>query len=113
MSLVENLRALEAVYETKRESINNNDDLDEATKKKQLSDLDIQFNTDKEYYLIKGGDVSDFFKLGSQGELIKAANRAAKKQIKARRYWSRLAKLFNKISRVTSSIPSNHDSTIW
>ena len=94
------LRALEAVYEVKRESINNNAELDEATKKKQLSDLDIQFNTDKEYYLIKGGDVSDFFKLGSQGELIKAANRAAKKQIKqegigpdSERYLTRLAEL--------------------
>ena len=94
------LRALEAVYEVKRESINNNAELDEATKKKQLSDLDIQFNTDKEYYLIKGGDVSDFFKLGSQGELIKAANRAAKKQIKQEgigpdspNYLTRLAEL--------------------
>ena len=94
------LRALEAVYEVKRESINNNADIDEATKKKQLSDLDIQFNTDKEYYLIKGGDVSDFFKLGSQGELIKAANRAAKKQIKqegigpdSSNYLTRLAEL--------------------
>jgi len=94
------LRALEAVYEVKRESINNNADLDEATKKKQLSDLNIQFNTDKEYYLIKGGDVSDFFKLGSQGELIKAANRAAKKQIKQEgigpdspNYLTRLAEL--------------------
>jgi len=94
------LRALEAVYEVKREGINNNAELDEATKKKQLSDLDIQFNTDKEYYLIKGGDVSDFFKLGSQGELIKAANRAAKKQIKQEgvgpdspNYLTRLAEL--------------------
>ena len=94
------LRALEAVYEVKRESINNNAEIDEATKKKQLSDLDTQFNTDKEYYLIKGGDVSDFFKLGSQGELIKAANRAAKKQIKQEgigpdspNYLTRLAEL--------------------
>jgi len=94
------LRALEAVYEVKREGINNNAALDEETKKKQLSDLDIQFNTDKEYYLIKGGDVSDFFKLGSQGELIKAANRAAKKQIKQEgvgpdspNYLTRLAEL--------------------
>ena len=94
------LRALEAVYEVKRESINNNAEIDEATKKKQLSDLDTQFNTDKEYYLIKGGDVSDFFKLGSQGELIKAANRAAKKQIKqegigpdSSNYLTRLAEL--------------------
>ena len=94
------LRALEAVYEVKRENINNNAQLDEATKKKQLSDLDTQFNTDKEYYLIKGGDVSDFFKLGSQGELIKAANRAAKKQIKQEgigpdspNYLTRLAEL--------------------
>ena len=94
------LRAFEAVYEVKRESINNNAEIDEATKKKQLSDLDTQFNTDKEYYLIKGGDVSDFFKLGSQGELIKAANRAAKKQIKQEgigpdspNYLTRLAEL--------------------
>ena len=94
------LRALEAVYEVKRENINNNAELDEATKKKQLSELDTQFNTDKEYYLIKGGDVSDFFKLGSQGELIKAANRAAKKQIKQEgigpdspNYLTRLAEL--------------------
>ena len=93
------LAAFDAVYETKRETINNSN-MTDAEKKKALAELDTRYNTDKEYYLIKGGDVSDFFKLGSQGELIKAANRAAKKQIKQEgigpdspNYLTRLAEL--------------------
>ena len=76
------LAAFDAVYETKRESINNSD-MSDAEKKKALTELDTRYNTDKEYYLIKGGDVSDFFKLGSNTEAIKAAGKAADRQLKA------------------------------
>ena len=76
------LAAFDAVYETKRETINNSD-MSDAEKKKALSELDTRYNTDKEYYLIKGGDVSDFFKLGSNTEAIKAAGKAADRQLKA------------------------------
>jgi len=77
------LAAFDAVYETKRETINNDPNLDDKTKKTKLSELDERYNTDKEYYLIKGGDVSDFFKLGSNTEAIKAAGKAADRQLKA------------------------------
>ena len=77
------LAAFDAVYETKRETINNDPNLDEAGKKEKLKELDTRYNTDKEYYLIKGGDVSDFFKLGSNTEAIKAAGKAADRQLKA------------------------------
>ena len=76
------LAAFDAVYETKRETINNSD-MSDAEKKKALTELDTRYNTDKEYYLIKGGDVSDFFKLGSNTEAIKAAGKAADRQLKA------------------------------
>jgi len=77
------LAAFDAVYEVKRETINNDPNLDDATKKTKLAELDTRYNTDKEYYLIKGGDVSDFFKLGSNTEAIKAAGKAADRQLKA------------------------------
>jgi len=77
------LAAFDAVYETKRDAINNDPNLDDATKKTKLAELDTRYNTDKEYYLIKGGDVSDFFKLGSNTEAIKAAGKAADRQLKA------------------------------
>ena len=76
------LAAFDAVYETKRETINNSD-MSDAEKKTALAELDKRYNTDKEYYLIKGGDVSDFFKLGSNTEAIKAAGKAADRQLKA------------------------------
>ena len=76
------LAAFDAVYETKRETINNSD-MNDAEKKKALTELDTRYNTDKEYYLIKGGDVSAFFKLGSNTEAIKAAGKAADRQLKA------------------------------
>jgi len=76
------LAAFDAVYETKRETINNSD-MSDAEKKTALAELDTRYNTDKEYYLIKGGDVSDFFKLGSNTEAIKAAGKAADRQLKA------------------------------
>ena len=76
------LAAFDAVYETKRETINNSN-MTDAEKKKALAELDTRYNTDKEYYLIKGGDVSDFFKLGSNTEAIKAAGKAADRQLKA------------------------------
>ena len=77
------LAAFDAVYEVKRDAINNDQNLDDATKKTKLAELDTRYNTDKEYYLIKGGDVSDFFKLGSNTEAIKAAGKAADRQLKA------------------------------
>ena len=76
------LAAFDAVYETKRESVRNSD-MSEAEKETALKELDTRYNTDKEYYLIKGGDVSDFFRLGSQTEAIKAAGKAADRQLKA------------------------------
>ena len=76
------LAAFDAVYETKRETVRNSD-MSDAEKENALKELDSRYNTDKEYYLIKGGDVSDFFKLGSQTEAIKAAGKAADRQLKA------------------------------
>ena len=76
------LAAFDAVYETKRETVRNSD-MSEAEKETALKELDTRYNTDKEYYLIKGGDVSDFFRLGSQTEAIKAAGKAADRQLKA------------------------------
>ena len=67
------LVAFDAVYETKRENIRNNENLSDEDKKTKLAEIDAAYNQDKEYYLIKGGDVSDFFKLGSNTEAIKAA----------------------------------------
>ena len=66
------LVAFDAVYETKRETIREDESLSEQEKKDKLAEIDIRYNQDKEYYLIKGGDVSDFFKLGSNTEAIKA-----------------------------------------
>ena len=76
------LAAFDAVYETKRETVRNSE-MSDAEKEKALKELDTRYNTDKEYYLIKGGDVSDFFRLGSQTEAIKAASKAADRQLKA------------------------------
>jgi hypothetical protein len=76
------LVAFDAVYETKRETIREDDTLSEQEKKDKLAEIDIRYNQDKEYYLIKGGDVSDFFKLGSNTEAIKAAGKAADKQLR-------------------------------
>jgi len=77
------LAAFDAVYETKRETINNSD-MSDTEKAAAIKELDTRYNTDKEYYLIKGGDVSDFFKLGSNTEAIKAAGKAADRQLKAK-----------------------------
>ena len=76
------LAAFDAVYETKRETVRNSD-MSDKEKEIALKELDTRYNTDKEYYLIKGGDVSDFFKLGSNTEAIKAAGKAADRQLKA------------------------------
>ena len=76
------LVAFDAVYETKRETIRNDDTLSDQEKKDKIAEIDIAYNQDKEYYLIKGGDVSDFFKLGSNTEAIKAAGKAADKQLR-------------------------------
>ena len=76
--------AFNTLTETKRETIKNNIDLTDAEKKLQLSDLDKKANEDYEFFIIKGGDVSDFYKLGSQTELIKTASKAADKALRAR-----------------------------
>ena len=76
--------AFNTLTETKRENIKNNIDLTDAEKKLQLSDLDKKANEDYEFFIIKGGDVSDFYKLGSQTELIKTASKAADKALRAR-----------------------------
>ena len=76
------LVAFDAVYETKRENIRNDESLSDEDKKTKLAEIDAAYNQDKEYYLIKGGDVSDFFKLGSNTEAIKAAGKAADKQLR-------------------------------
>ena len=75
--------AFDAVTEVKRESVRNDGTLSEEEKTAKLQDIEDRYNADKEFFLIKGGDVSDFYKLGSQTEMIKAANRAAKKAIKS------------------------------
>ena len=108
------LAAFDAVYETKRENVRNSE-LSDAEKEKALKELDTRYNTDKEYYLIKGGDVSDFFKLGSQTEAIKAAGKAADRQLKATYgtdYKKRPTLRYRK-STITSSVSCNHDSRIW
>ena len=76
------LERFDAVYETKRENIRNDESLNEQQIQDKLAEIDAAYNRDKEYYLIKGGDVSDFFKLGSNTEAIKAAGKAADKQLR-------------------------------
>ena len=78
------LVAFDAIYETKKEGVTNDSMLSPQEKKDKLAEIEIAYNNDKEYYLIKGGDVSDFFKLGSQSESIKAAGKAADRALKAK-----------------------------
>jgi len=91
---------LESITETKRENVRNDATLTEDEKTKKLNDIQAKFNADLEFYVFQGGDVSDFFKLATQADVVKSANRAAKKQIKAEgidskspNYASRLAEL--------------------
>ena len=74
---------LDSITETKRENVNNDTTLKPEEKTKKLNEITAKYNEDRELYVLKGLDVSDFFKLGSQTELIKSANRAAKKAIKS------------------------------
>ena len=76
--------AFNTLSETKREIINNNTGLSEIEKKQQLNDLETKITDDYEFYIIKGGDVSDFYKLGSQKELIDVASKASDKSLRAR-----------------------------
>ncbi len=76
--------AFNTLTETKRETIRNNTDLTDAEKKLQLSDLEEKARGDYEFFIIKGGDVSDFYKLASQKELIETASKAADKALKAK-----------------------------
>ena len=91
---------LESITETKRENVRNDATLTEDQKTKKLNDIQTKFNSDLEFYVFQGGDISDFFKLATQADVVKSANRAAKKQIKAEgidskspNYASRLAEL--------------------
>jgi hypothetical protein len=67
---------LESITETKRENVRNKE------KTKKLNEIQEKYNNDLEFYVFQGGDVSDYFKLGSQSDIVKAAGRAAKKAIK-------------------------------
>jgi len=91
---------LESITETKRENVRNDATLTEDEKTKKLNDIQAKFNADLEFYVFQGGDISDFFKLATQSDVVKAAGKAAKKQIKAEgidfkspNYASRLAEL--------------------
>jgi len=75
--------AFNALYDTKKQVIQNDTSLSAEEKKKKIRDLEITKSRDYEFYVIKGGDVSDFFKLGSQNEAIIAADKAAKNRLKA------------------------------
>jgi len=77
------LTAFDAVTEVKRENVRNSKDLNEQEKKTKLLEIENKYNDDKEFFIIKGGDVSDFYKLATQADVVKAATRAAKKAIKA------------------------------
>jgi len=73
---------LESITETKRDAVRNDKTLSEEEKTKKLNEIQEKYNNDLEFYVFQGGDVSDYFKLGSQTELLKSAARAAKKAIK-------------------------------
>ena len=73
---------LESITETKRENVRNDKTLTEEEKTKKLNEIQAKYDNDLEFYVFQGGDVSDYFKLGSQAELLKSASRAAKKAIK-------------------------------
>ena len=75
--------AFNALYDTKKQSIMNDTSLTQEQKDQKLAELERNKSKDFEFYIIKGGDVSDFFKLGSQTEAIEAANKAAKNRLKA------------------------------
>ena len=89
----------DAITETKRESILNNKALSDQERDKAILELELRYNKDREEFILKGGDLSDYYKLGSQAENIKAANKAGRKRLKAEgidendaRYISLLAK---------------------
>jgi hypothetical protein len=73
---------LESITETKRENVRNDTTLSEDEKTNKLNEIQNKYNSDLEFYVFQGGDVSDYFKLGSNTELLKTASRAAKKAIK-------------------------------
>ena len=73
---------LESITETKREAVRNDKSLTEDQKTKKLNEIQAKYDNDLEFYVFQGGDVSDYFKLGSNTELLKTASRAAKKAIK-------------------------------
>jgi len=75
--------AFNALYDTKKQAIQSDTSLSADEKNKKLRDLEISKSRDYEFYVIKGGDVSDYFKLASQKEAIEAADKAAKNRLKA------------------------------
>ena len=64
---------LESITETKRENVRNDKSLSEEEKTNKLNQIQAKYNSDLEFYVFQGGDVSDFFKLGSQSEIVKSA----------------------------------------
>ena len=77
------LALLDGITETKKERIMQDKALSEQEKQKALLDLDIEYEKNKEFYILKGGDMSDYFKLGSQAEIIKSAEKATRKRLAA------------------------------
>ena len=77
------LALLDSITEVKKEAIQANEALSDQEKQKAVLELEVQYNKDREEFVLKGGDLSDYYKLGSQAENIKAAKRAAVKRLKA------------------------------
>lgn len=73
----------DAITETKKEAIENNKALSDQEKQKAILELELRYNKDREEFILKGGDLSDYYKLGSQTENIKAANKAGRKRLAA------------------------------
>jgi hypothetical protein len=77
------LALLDSITEVKKEAIQANEALSDKEKEKAVLELELKYNKDREEFVLKGGDLSDYYKLGSQAENIKAAKRAAIKRLKA------------------------------
>ncbi len=73
----------DAITEVKKEAVNANEALSDQEKQKAILEIDMEYNKTREEFILKGGDLSDYFKLGSQAENIKAANKAGRKRLAA------------------------------
>ena len=94
--------AFEGLYETKKQKIINNQNLTPEQKQAELATLEQKKASDYEFFVIKGGDVSDFFKLASQNEAISAANSAARKKLDAENIDKSNPEYANKLARYTA-----------